>query len=195
MLCPFRPSHLKAFRDDRGGAAAVEFALVALPFLGLCAAVFQVAFQIWASNSFEHSLQSAARTIFTGQFQAETAAQKDPKAVLAKLRSRMCGADSGGRATLYDCAEVRIDVSTATSFGSSTPATTRDANTGGWNQNFGNNYTCAKPGVIVVVTAAVKIPTLFGLIGVDLRSFADGSHQLVSTSVFRTEPFQDPCSA
>ena len=59
-----------------------------------------------------------------------------------------------------------------------------------WNNAFGTRYACAKPGAIVVVTAAVKIPVFFSLLNLLQVSFADGTHLLQSTAVFRTEPYQ-----
>ncbi len=74
---------LARLKGDAGGAAAVEFALVSLPFLALCGAIFQVAFQIWATQNFDRTLQNAVRTIFTGQFQQANAGQTDATKLLA----------------------------------------------------------------------------------------------------------------
>lgn len=183
-------THIKAFRASADGASAVEFALVAVPLLGLCAAILQVGLLIWTTQNFDQSLQRAVRTVLTGQFQRNNAGQSDPAVLLAQLRSRMCGKDSGGIATLYDCEAVKIDVRTSNSFGASTPSKALDPATGTWSRDFGTAYTCARPGAIVTVTAAAKLPTFFGLIGVKLSDFADGSQLLLSTAVFRTEPYQ-----
>ncbi|AWN34735.1 TadE/TadG family type IV pilus assembly protein [Methylobacterium radiodurans] len=181
---------IKPFGSAREGAAAVEFALVAVPFLGLCAAIIQVAFLIWAAQNFDRALQVGVRSLFTGQFQLSNAGQTDPTAILTALRSQICGAGSDNRVTLFDCSAVKLDVKTAGSFGSSAPASPVDPNTGTWSTSFGNTYVCPKPGAIVVVTAAVKLPTLLGLLGTNFRTFADGSYLLMSTAVFRTEPYQ-----
>lgn len=90
MAARFSPlSRIKAFADADDGAAAVEFALVAVPFLGLCAAIIQVAFLIWAAQNLDRSLQVGARSLFTGQFQLANAGQTDPAALLTGLRSQM----------------------------------------------------------------------------------------------------------
>lgn len=185
----------KAFRADADGASAVEFALVAAPFLGLCAAILQVGLLIWTMQNFEQSLQNAVRTVFTGQFQLATAGQTDAATLLALLRSRMCGKDSGGAALLYSCEAVKIDVRTSSSFSTSTPSQAVDSSTGTWKQDFGSAYTCPRPGEIVTVTVAAKLQTFFGLVGLKLSDFADGSHLLMSTAVFRTEPYQTVGSA
>lgn len=191
MAARFSPlSRIKAFADADDGAAAVEFALVAVPFLGLCAAIIQVAFLIWAAQNLDRSLQVGARSLFTGQFQLANAGQTDPAALLTGLRSQMCGSASSNLITLFNCSAVKLDVRTASSFGASTPSAPVDPNTGTWSTNFGNTYVCPKSGTIVVVTAAVKFPTFLGLLGVKFSAFTDGSYLLMSTAVFRTEPYQ-----
>ena len=192
---------LSSLRKNAEGAAAVEFALVAVPFLALCGAIFQIAFQIWATQNFDRALQNAVRTIFTGQFQQANAGQTDPSVLLANLKSVMCGPPNAVIPTVFNCQGVKIDVATAGTFAAATPATPINAATGTWSTGFGTNYACAKPGTIVVVTAAVQFPTFFNMLGLSTRKFTTGSGAgsslLTSTAVFRTEPYQivgaSPC--
>lgn len=192
---------LARFRGDADGAAAVEFALVALPFLALCGAIFQIAFQIWAAQNFDRALQNAVRTIFTGQFQQANAGQTDATKLLAALKTTMCGPANATIVNIFNCQNVKIDVATAGTFSSAKPSTPVDTATGTWNASFGTNYACAMPGTIVIVTAAVQFPTFFNLMGLRTKQFTTGSGAgsslLVSTAVFRTEPYQtvgaSPC--
>jgi Flp pilus assembly protein TadG len=192
---------LKRLSRDAGGAAAVEFALVALPFLALCGAIIQIAFQIWATQNFDRALQNAVRTIFTGQFQLDNAGQSDPATVLAALKARLCGPTGAGIPTVFNCQNVKIDVATAGTLANANASKPIDTATGTWSTGFGTNYKCALPGTIVIVTAAVPFPTFFNLMGLTTRQFmsgaAAGSSLLTSTAVFRTEPYQvngaSPC--
>ncbi|WP_457106976.1 TadE/TadG family type IV pilus assembly protein [Methylobacterium sp. P5_C11] len=192
---------LKALGRDAGGAAAVEFALVALPFLALCGAIIQIAFQIWATQNFDRALQNAVRTIFTGQFQLDTAGQTDPATLLAALKTRMCGPANAPIANVFNCQNAKIDVATASTFSGASASKSIDTATGTWSTSFGTNYRCAQPGTIVIVTAAVPFPTFFNLMGLNTRQFTSGSSTgsslLTSTAVFRTEPYQivgaSPC--
>lgn len=179
-----------AFLRDRAGAAAVEFAIVAVPFLGLCAAIIQVAFLIWIAQNFDRTLQNGVRGLLTGQFQLAQAAQANPSTVQDALRTQLCGAAAAPVPTLFNCNAVKIDVTTSSTFSGSTPGTAYNPQTGSWSTGFGSNYTCPRPGTIVTVTAAVEIPTFFGLLGVNLKTFSNGSHLLMSTAVFRTEPYE-----
>lgn len=178
---------------DNSGAAAVEFAMVSMPFLALCGAIFQVAFQIWATQNFDRALQNAVRTIFTGQFQSANSTQTDAATLLAALKTTMCGPASATVANVFNCQAVRIDVATSTSFSNASPSKPVDTATGTWNTSFGTRYDCAKPGTIVVVTAAVQFPTFFNLLGLNTKKIESGSNSsglLTSTAVFRTEPYQ-----
>ena len=61
---------LRRFGRARDGATAVEFAMVALPFLGLVFATLELGMMFLVSTTLESSAQAAARTIRTGQFQS-----------------------------------------------------------------------------------------------------------------------------
>lgn len=193
-------SKLARYRNlgaDESGAAAVEFALVGLPFLALIGAIFQIALQIWAAQNFDRALQIATRAIFTGQFQAANAGQTTPAALLAALKANMCGTASP-IVSVFNCQGVKIDVATASSFANATASTPINTSTGTWNTNFGTNYACAAPGTVVIVTAAVQYPSFLNLLGLNTKSFTSGpgtgSHLLMSTAVFRTEPYgTSPC--
>ncbi len=173
----------------------MEFALVSLPFLALVGAIIQVAFVTWAGQNFDRALQNAVRSLFTGQFQIANSGTTSAAILLQKLNDTMCGTGTSKQITLFDCSSVKIDVSLASSFATGSSATPMNATTRNWNSSFGSNYTCAKPGAIVVVTAAVKVPVFFSLLNLAQQTFQDGSHLLQSTAVFRTEPYQTGTSS
>lgn len=54
-------------RGRRKGAAAVEFALVALPFLGLMLAIFEVAIILTVNSVLESAVMQSGRLVRTGQ--------------------------------------------------------------------------------------------------------------------------------
>ena len=62
---------VRRFIAARGGATAVEFAIVAAPFLFLLAAVFETAILFFTQSAIETGLNKAARQIRTGQVQAQ----------------------------------------------------------------------------------------------------------------------------
>ena len=192
---PLRQPLLPRLLGDASGATAVEFGLVALPFLALLAAIIQVAFVIWAQQNLDFVFQKTTRTLFTGQFQSSHAQSATAAVLLAALQSNMCGSGTTATPVVFNCSAVKIDLSLGTNFASSTPANPIDPSTGNWSSTFGTHYTCAAPGSILIATAAVKFPLFFGSLNSVFANFADGSKLLESTSVFRTEPYttSSPC--
>ena len=171
------------------GASAVEFALVAMPFIGLLAITLQTAMLIWAARNLDDALQRAGRTIYTGQFQKSNSSQSDAGALLAAMKTAICGTNASRIVTAFDCSTLKLDVALGSSFTGSTAPSPLDAKTGDWSKGFGSNYACAQPGSIVVVTAAVKQRVAFSFLYGSVSSFSDGSRLLQSTAVFRTEPY------
>jgi pilus assembly protein Flp/PilA len=173
---------------DRSGATAVEFGIISVPFFTLFAAIVQTGLLMWASQNLDENLQRVTRTLYTGKFQSADG-QSNAAISLDKLKVQLCGPSTAKIATVFSCADVKLDVSIAASFGSGSVPNPVDAQTKDWNTNFGSRYTCPKPGQIVVVTAAVKFPIFFSFMNFGSSSFADGSRLLQSTAVTRTEPY------
>lgn len=171
------------------GATAVEFALVALPFLSLLAVILQTTLMVWATRNLDDALQRAGRTIYTGQFQTANTGQTDASTLLANIKTAMCGTSTSRVATVFDCNTLKLNVALSNSFSNGTVPTPLDTKTGDWANGFGKNYACAQPGVIVVFTAAVKYRVAFGFLYAGLPGFSDGARLLQSTAVFRTEPY------
>lgn len=180
---------VRSLMRDVRGATAVEFGLVCLPFLALLGGIIQIAFTIWAAQNFDFVFQKTARTLFTGQFQTANSGTTDTATLLAALKTSMCTTGASAAGTLFNCSQVRIDVSLGKDFTTSTPINPIDPSTRDWSASFGTHYACAAPKAIVIATAAVKFPVYFGLLNAALSNFADGSKLLQSTAVFRTEPY------
>src|SRR6185312_2570448 len=91
-------------RED--GAAAVEFALVAAPFLALVFAIMETALVFFASQSLETVASDSARLILTGQAQNQGFDA-------AKFKAAVCDRVYA----LFDCmGGLYVDVQTYTSF-------------------------------------------------------------------------------
>ena len=171
------------------GATAVEFALVALPFLSLLAVILQTSLMVWASRNLDDALQRAGRTIYTGQFQKANTGQSDATTLLANMKTAICGASASRVPTVFDCSTLKLNVVLSTSFANGTVPTPLDLKTGDWTKGFGTNYACAQPGAIVVFTAAAKYRVAFSFLYAGLPGFGDGARLLQSTAVFRAEPY------
>ena len=171
------PSRLaRRFVRQQDGAAAVEFALVAAPFLALTFAILETAFVFFAQQTMEATAADASRLVMTGQAQTAGYTQADFKNAVC---SRVYG--------LFDCANgMTVDVKTYTTFGSvnnTAPVT---------NGNFDSTqtgYVPGGPGCIVRVTLYYQWPIYVSMYNAALSNLNGNLRLLVATAVFRNEPY------
>jgi len=167
----------RGFARREDGAAAVEFAMVAAPFLALMFAIMETALVFFASQTLETAVADSARLIMTGQAQSQTFSQ-------AQFKSAVCGKIGG----LFDCAGgLQIDVKTYSSFASVDNSPPLDAN-GNLKTNFG--YQPGGPGDIVVVRLMYQWPVYASLLGFNLGNMAGNKRLIMATAAFRNEPYQ-----
>lgn len=168
---------LQRFRRDQSGANAVEFGLVAFPFLALLFAIIETALVFFAGQVLETAAQDSSRLIFTGQAQKGQITQQEFKnAVCSRLNA------------LFDCAGgIHVDVRKYTSFaGAGTSKPVDDQ--GKLIEDFQFNPGGAED--IVVVRVMYEWPVRVPLLGLNLADLANGKRLLMATSTFRNEPFQ-----
>jgi Flp pilus assembly protein TadG len=168
---------VRRFARGEEGIAAVEFGIVAAPFLALLFAIMETALVFFASQTLETAVADSARLIMTGQAQSGNFTQQQFKtAVCAKILG------------LFDCANgIKIDVKTYTNF--SSISTTKPVDTNG---NLLNNftYTPGSPGDIVVVRLMYEWPVYVSLLGFSLSDMANNKRLIIATAAFRNEPYQ-----
>jgi Flp pilus assembly protein TadG len=177
-LLPARAARRFARRQD--GAAAVEFALVALPFLALIFAILETALVFFANQTLETAASDSARLVMTGQAQSAGYNQSTFK------QQVVCGFLQSG-VSLFDCANgVQVDVKTYTSFAaiSSTPPVNN-----GQLDTSNMAYTPGAAGDIVVLRLYYQWPIYVSLLSNNLATLNGGNRLLVATAVFRNEPF------
>ena len=153
------------------GAAAVEFGMVAAPFLLLVFAIMETAIVFFAGQTLETAVSDSSRLIMTGQAQSQGFSQ-------SAFKNAVCQKVYG----LFDCTNgVYIDVKTYTSFNNV------DTSPPIVNGNFQNNtgYQPGGPGDIVVVKLFYQWPIYVSL----LQNMNGNKRLLVATSAFRNEPY------
>jgi Flp pilus assembly protein TadG len=168
---------LRRFARRNDGAAAVEFAMVAAPFLALVFAIMETAVVFFAGQTLETVAADAARLIMTGQAQNQGFDQ-------AKFKQEVCAKIYG----LFNCsAGVNVDVRTYSSFSNIDLTKPIDAN-----GNLVNNFTYQPggPGDIVVVRLLYQYPVYVSLLGLNLADMSGGKRLIVATSAFRNEPYK-----
>jgi Flp pilus assembly protein TadG len=168
---------LRAFGKDESAAAAVEFSLVAIPFLGLVLGALQLSVFFFASQILQSATTDAGRELMTGQVQkAGMSASQFGQLVCKPISS------------LFDCSNLMVDVESAGSFSAvntAPPKITYDANgkvTNAWSWSPG------AAGQVVIVKVMYNWP-VFGPAGLGLSDQPNGSHLLVAVTVFKNEPF------
>ena len=105
---PGAPGFLRRFAGAQTGAAAAEFAMIALPFLALVFSIFELGFMFLVSTTMESSAQTQARTLRTGQFQSASG-------TAASYKSAIC--DNLGWLTADCYANLYVDVRVFPTFG------------------------------------------------------------------------------
>lgn len=166
----------RRFIKQQDGAAAVEFALVATPFLALTFAIIESAMVFFAGQSLEAATASAARLILTGQAQTGGYSASD-------FKTQVCNRV----ASLFDCSGgVYVDVKTYTNF---TSVSSAPPVTNGKLDTSNMDYTPGGPGCIVKVAIYYQWPIYVSLLGNNLTNLDGNKRLLVATSVFRNEPY------
>jgi Flp pilus assembly protein TadG len=90
---------LKRFLGKEDGVAAVEFALIALPFFWLILIVFETAAVIFTDIALQNGVTETARLIRTGQVQMQNIGS-------GQFKTRLCA----NVASYIDCSKIRVDI-------------------------------------------------------------------------------------
>jgi len=172
-----RRSGCGAFMADNRGATAVEFALVALPFMALIVALIQTFVVFFAQGLLESVAQQSSRLILTGQVQSQQMKKDDFKnAVCAQA------------VILFSCDGVMVDVQVVSAWSAaSTSAPTLTFGNDGkvtniWQFNPGD------AGDIIVVRVMYQWPVLMGPLGFNLSNLPNGNRLIMASAAFQNEP-------
>jgi Flp pilus assembly protein TadG len=173
----------------RRGATAIEFAIIAVPFLGLLAAIFETGFVFFENAQLQEVTETASRTLLTN-------AASSGMTYNTFLTQNVCPK----LASMINCSKLQmeVDVLTATTWNSATNYTL--------NNIFSTNYSSSAalpipaPGQIAIVRivypmtpiAAVLTGGAFGGGGAirkfDFTSGSSGFNMLMGIYAFKVEP-------
>ena len=178
-----RRSRFGAFIKDSKGATAVEFALIAAPFLAILTALIQTFLLFFAQSLLENVVRQSARQILTGQVQTQDASLSQTQA-MAAFHQTVCN----NAAVLFTCTGLMVDVQFANNWSSANtgmPTLTYNSNgnvTNTWQFNPGN------AGDVVVVRVIYLWPVFFGPIAFNMANQANGSREIMASAAFQNEP-------
>ncbi len=172
---------LRRFGKARSGVAAVEFALVAVPFFMLTFGLIEILMIGFAQTSLDFAIAETGREIRTGRVQQNGVSQ-------AEIQDELC--DQVNRFMVLDCAgNLFLDVDSFNSFVAAAAGTTPPVDANGVFQTGGVGF---QPGVdssIVVVRVFYRWEVLTPLFEPVFANTGGGQRILVSTMMFRNEPF------
>lgn len=185
---PSRPRRGRAlfrrFWRDRRGVTAIEFGMVATPFLALLFAIIETALTLWTTQVLDTGVTNASRRVYTGQFQQDNAAETNMAVLAQKFRDEVCK----HVVALLTCDQIKIDVRALDAFPNSNPPPPITADGKFDSDNFGK-YESPGANKIVVVRAAVEYPVFVSLLNPNAANLKNGNRLLLATATFRTEPF------
>jgi Flp pilus assembly protein TadG len=175
----YRASRCTAFRANENGATAVEFALVAAPFIALLVGIIQTFLVFFAGQQLEAIVSKTSRLILTGQAQ-------DQKMTISTFAQNLCG----NVVVLFNCNGLMIDVQAYNSFSAAnTAAPTLTYNAQGQVTNTWQ-YNPGTPSQIVVVRVMYQWPVFLGPLGFNLSNLSNGDRLIMATAAFKNEPYQ-----
>jgi len=174
--CIFHISTARRFARRDDGAAAVEFGMVAAPFLALMFAIMETALVFFASQTLETAVADSARLIMTGQAQSQSFDA-------GQFKTSVCSKIGG----LFNCATgLYVDVKTYPKFAdvNNSPPIIKP------NGTIDTTYNAGGPGDIVVVRLMYQWPVYASLLGLNLSNLGNNKRLMIATAAFRNEPYK-----
>jgi Flp pilus assembly protein TadG len=167
---------LRNFGGNRRGSAAVQFAMIAVPFFMMLFAIIETGLAFFAQQALETATQDTSRLLLTGQ--AQTAGYSQ-----SQFKTALCN----NLASFFDCANgIYINVTNYASFGAVAPTTPIDGS-----GNFVNNfqYSPGGSGVITLVQVYYMWPLFVTGLGYNYANVNGHYRLLAATTAFRNEPY------
>jgi Flp pilus assembly protein TadG len=160
------------------GATAVEFALIAPPFLATLIGIFQVAIFMFAQQVLQNAAVQGGRLMMTGQVQNNNTTQ-------TQFATDICPMIQA----VFTCSSLMVNVQNYADFASATAsAPTLTFNAKGQVTNTWS-YDPGTPGQVMVVQLIYEWPIVSGPFGYVLPNLGNGYVEMMGVSAFRVEPY------
>ena len=167
----------RGFLANENGATAVEFGLVAAPFIALLVAIIQSFMVLFASQLLETVVTQSSRQILTGQAQAANLSQSG-------FASLVCQQVT----ILFNCSKLMIDVEVQASFSAANTGSPVLSYDGQGNVTNTWQYNPGGPGQIVVVKVMYLWPVFLGPLGFTLSNQPNNTRLIMASAAFQNEP-------
>ncbi|MGH6675017.1 MAG: TadE/TadG family type IV pilus assembly protein [Xanthobacteraceae bacterium] len=164
------------FARARGGATAVEFALIAPPFLATLIAILEVTIFLFAQMVMQDAANQAARYFMTGQAQNNNWSA-------TTVVSKVC------QSALFNCSNMFIAVQNYASFAAANTSAPGMYSNGQPLAQSGYTYEPGTSGDVMVVQLVYAWPVVLGPLGFNLGNLPNGDIEIMGVSAFRVEPY------
>ncbi|MEL7274563.1 MAG: TadE/TadG family type IV pilus assembly protein [Pseudomonadota bacterium] len=189
-----RRSLLSRFRRDEDGVAAVEFAIVALPFFMILMFIFELGLSYFANKVLTLSTDAVARQIRIGDLVVKSGpTESDTEDAKKAFRDRLC--DNFGMDILFDCDKLIVDVRVVSDF-QNTPDTPElaepdpadETDDGGLDPN---QFSFDSGGrlTVNVVRVFYEWENIMDFATSNSKTWVGDKRMMMAVSAFRTEPF------
>lgn len=168
-----------AFRRNRRGATAVEFAMIAPLFLGSLFAIMETGTLYLKTTALEAGVEEAKRVTMTGQVAGAGGAAEQ----LAKFKDAFCN-QAGW---IIPCDAMKWDVRAFTTFGAAAMPNRLKAN--GTFDDSGLQFNPGKPCEIVVIRGYYLTKSITAMIRNDVAQLSSGEVVLTGAAAFKNEPY------
>ena len=172
-------------RADQRGAAAVEFALLIVPFLLMMFALLEMGFQVFLASDFDTAVRNESRSMQIGAAQVQRLTQ-------AQFRQRVCDRLS----VAYDCNKIAVDVRVVSWWSSSiietweAPFAKYAQMKAPYRDNSQNEFCMGIDNKITLVRAMIEIPVFSGFwLPKKIKAGDEMVYAMVSNHLFRVEPY------
>ncbi len=172
---PARRGLVRGLLRSSDGSAAVEFGMVALPFVLMMFAILEIGIVFVTDSVLENATIETGRLVRTGQASAQSMTAATFKTALCS-RMSIFSADCTSRAT--------VDVRVIPQFATTPPD---PMSTGTFNDGV-LTYSNGVPGDLVLVRVWYRQPLLTTFLAQGLSRMNDGAAMLTATTAFRNEP-------
>lgn len=167
---------ISRFARTRQGATAVEFALIAPPFLATLVAILEVTLFLFAQMALQNAANEAARYFLTGQAQNNNWVATD---VVNKVCPSM----------LFNCSNLFITVQSASSFATADTSAPQMYNNGQALTQSDYTYDPGTADDVMVVQLVYAWPVVLGPLGFNIGNLSNGAIEMMGVSAFRAEPY------
>lgn len=167
----------RKFARDARGATAVEFALVAAPFIGLMGTIVETGLVFLSTQAMEGAVNVAGRAVMVGQIAKVSGAAAQE----AKFKQILCD----NVKWFIDCGDLLYDVRNYASFSAADLSTPVNGTT--FNSDGLPRFQPGAGNAIVVARVYYKRKIYADYLGSNLGYLTGGYHLIIGTSVFKNE--------